>query len=945
AFESLGDEMFNNSGITGLTFAEGITRIPANFANNCTNLTTVILPSTLKTIGSYAFANCSSLANMTLNDGLETIGTYAFNYANPNSFGDTLTIPSSVVRIENYAFQRICPSVFDLSNASNLTYLGSSAFNGTSYSSKYVTLLLPDETNSSLESYYGSFIGHRFIGDFSLVLNSSSPYIEFAGHCAQYITSLSVKNINSSGSTNVGNYFGYQAYQLENVYIDQTVTRFGNSVFYSATNLKSIYIDGAIGESGRTEVVYFGSNPFYGLSSTIKSNINVYVAAADVDAYRAHSVWGQFNILPHTTNVSVTFNSLFGTAPATQSVQVATGHITNPGDLTCSEGYTFKGYYTYSNSDGYTKIDDFSALSFYNDTTIYCLWDGVDITQYLTFSSTTYNGVSGYAITGYTENLKYFPDLVIPRQYNGKDIVTINAYAFKDANFVNTIDFASNSNLQYMTARSFQNMANLKVFTFPASIKQANYSTFDNCKKLYKLVFKGDPTDLLNFTYSFNQNGMNVSELGLIDSNNYTLYDGFIYDKYLTTLYMVPKAMDRSVVTLPNTVRILSYYALSSLQNVTHIYLDETKLTHIYGFAFANSNNLQFINDNSLVLQNVELIDRYSFNKTPIKTISIGNTLSYLSGDSVFNNCQNLTDVYINSTNVQSIGFDSRSIFDSSRNLKNLTFVVGGNIQLSWNFFYNIGSSLEYIHLGASNYLNNGLFNNGNFNNLKTLVIDGYPSNSSSSLFNNLPNNLNIIVKRSTYSTWMSNPTGFNLSRFNIYPDEFEVTFQNDYDPANCYSEMHLYGDTDITLPVVTVTKAEGLYDFIGWYYKNENNLSMPYTGQALIKDTTIFAVYDLPTEYLFGYEYDDENYTATIIRFDEADQFSAGALVLPSRTQHNGEQYRVTAVANNVFQGKTTISSITIPEGYVSIGDYAFEGASYLSRVTLPTSLYLIGS
>ncbi|MBP5651449.1 MAG: leucine-rich repeat protein [Clostridia bacterium] len=454
AFTDKGTEMFNGSGITGLTFSEGITTIPANFAQNCANLTTVVLPSTITKIGSYAFYNCTNLSNINnLPDGLETIDSYAF-YNCKEAFTQSITIPSSVVTIKNYAFYNCTPRLFDLSNASSLRYIYDYAFalSSTSNTPAYEqTLLLPDETNSSLELIRLPFRYQKITNEINLVFNSSAPTVYQPFRYAQYVPSVKIKNIAENANTNISGYFAFYSTRLKNVYFDASVRSIEPaSTFAYSDSISTIYIDGAIGTAGRTGVVSFPwtSNTFN--SSVNKSNINVFVAAADVDAYKADSYWSAFNILSHTATVSVSFHSLFGTAPAAQSVQVVSGRATNPGDLTCPEGYTFKGYYTYSDSVGYTRITDFSALVFYADTTIYCLWDiGNDIVNYLTFSTTTFNGVSGYAITGYTTNLKYFPDLVIPRQYNGKDILTINNNVFTYLYWLNSVDFVSNSNVMY----------------------------------------------------------------------------------------------------------------------------------------------------------------------------------------------------------------------------------------------------------------------------------------------------------------------------------------------------------------------------------------------------------------------------------------------------------------------------------------------------------------
>ena len=52
----------------------------------------------------------------------------------------------------------------------------------------------------------------------------------------------------------------------------------------------------------------------------------------------------------------------------------------------------------------------------------------------------------------------------------------------------------------------------------------------------------------------------------------------------------------------------------------------------------------------------------------------------------------------------------------------------------------------------------------------------------------------------------------------------------------------------------------------------------------------------------------------------------------------------RITAIADNAFEGKDGIEKIKIPEGITDIGDYAFEGCKNLKYIELPNSLESIG-
>ena len=69
----------------------------------CTNLTSITLPDTIKTISDRAFEGCSKLTSCNLSAGLETIGEYAFQDC---VLIERVVIPSSVTSIGQWCFCR-----------------------------------------------------------------------------------------------------------------------------------------------------------------------------------------------------------------------------------------------------------------------------------------------------------------------------------------------------------------------------------------------------------------------------------------------------------------------------------------------------------------------------------------------------------------------------------------------------------------------------------------------------------------------------------------------------------------------------------------------------------------------------------------------------------------------------------------------------------------------
>ena len=130
------------SSMTQVTIPEGIETLGQNAFTRCTSLTSVTIPGSIQTMGAYAFSGCHSLATVTISEGLVTIGERAFS--NCMSLA-TVTIPSSVETIGENAFY-CCSSLTSVTIPESVETIQSGAFANTGLTSvtipKSVTDLL-----------------------------------------------------------------------------------------------------------------------------------------------------------------------------------------------------------------------------------------------------------------------------------------------------------------------------------------------------------------------------------------------------------------------------------------------------------------------------------------------------------------------------------------------------------------------------------------------------------------------------------------------------------------------------------------------------------------------------------------------------------------------------------------------------------------------------------
>lgn len=93
------------SGTTSVTIPSSIGGLPvtavARYGFQCSDLTSITLPDSIKTIGYYAFAMSSNLTSVTLPSSLETMEMHCFELC---SKLDTVNFPSSLVKIHTKCF-------------------------------------------------------------------------------------------------------------------------------------------------------------------------------------------------------------------------------------------------------------------------------------------------------------------------------------------------------------------------------------------------------------------------------------------------------------------------------------------------------------------------------------------------------------------------------------------------------------------------------------------------------------------------------------------------------------------------------------------------------------------------------------------------------------------------------------------------------------------------
>ena len=185
-----------------------VTRIYSEAFMNCEDITSVIIPDSVKYISSRAFYSCDDLKNVTLGNGVTYIGDYAFGM---DQRLNNIIIPNSVTTIGAFAFER-CISFTEIIIPENVTSIGESAFESCR---KLKNIAIPDNvTNLGTSAFYDCWA----------------------------LESVTI----GTGVTNIGEYTFGACSTLMSVAIPDSVTSIGSRAFYNCSSLTSINFEGTV---------------------------------------------------------------------------------------------------------------------------------------------------------------------------------------------------------------------------------------------------------------------------------------------------------------------------------------------------------------------------------------------------------------------------------------------------------------------------------------------------------------------------------------------------------------------------------------------------------------------------------------------------------------------------------------------------------------------------
>lgn len=261
----------NGREVTEIVFPEGLTTIGNSTFAGGSGLTSVTIPEVVTTIGHYAFNGCSGLSSLTIPSGVTSIGDGAFFNCSGLS---SVTIPDGVKSISADAFGR-CSGLTSVTIPDGVKSIGSGAFYECSGLN---SMTIPDGVKS-----IGDYAFYKCSGLTSVIIPGSVKSI--GGYAFEDCSGLTSVTI-SEGVTSIGDGAFYECSGLNSVTIPDGVTSIGGFAFFKCSGLSSVTIPESVTSIG-DYAFYECSNLnsiYYGTDKPISGEANIF---SDKTYYKA----------------------------------------------------------------------------------------------------------------------------------------------------------------------------------------------------------------------------------------------------------------------------------------------------------------------------------------------------------------------------------------------------------------------------------------------------------------------------------------------------------------------------------------------------------------------------------------------------------------------------------------------------------------------------------
>ena len=484
SFTEICDSAFSDAPISTLQIPSSTVTI-GSYAFSNTGITSLTVPASVTFIGDGAFAYCSALESITFerNSKLSAINESSFC----NTSVKSLAIPKSVRTIGNSAFA-YCNSLNTLTieSGSCLESIGTYAFTNSSITG----ISLPD-TLTSIGAY--AFSACSALQSISFGVNSRLSVIEEYAFDNTAISAISLPGT----LTVIGNN-AFANTKISSLTIPRALTSLGCSAFENCSSLQSLTFEGA----GSLQTV--GAYSFYRCTSLTSISFGTNSSISLIDNYAFYAAAISTLDLPATvTSIgssafaqcenlsSVTFRSkpnivsdaffnsnnileVYNLAGLSLSIgSTAHGGVATNAIIIHTNAAAERLHDVNTNGFAFKKSDDnwfLMGLSENNNP------------KELILDSFTYQGSSVNSFVIYKN--AFYSNKTITNVTIGSAVADIMPYAFYNCSSITSVTFEADSKLTKIQEHAFAYCSGIKELILPDSIKEIGQYAFYNCTAL-----------------------------------------------------------------------------------------------------------------------------------------------------------------------------------------------------------------------------------------------------------------------------------------------------------------------------------------------------------------------------------------------------------------------------------------------------------------------------